>query len=127
MSVRACDRIGTGRPKESPYRLRKYHSMIDEVMRDPISVKQLSVDGEDVMRITKATAGPHIGAILEVLLSEVLEDPKLNDKIYLESRIQELYALDPQELVRAGKEARLENQSEDEREVEKIREEYKVK
>ena len=33
MNVRFCDRIGMGRPKESPYRLRKYESMIEEAMR----------------------------------------------------------------------------------------------
>ena len=127
MNMRAADRIGTGRPKETPYRLRKYHSMIEEVMRDPISVKQLSVGGEDIMKLTKAGPGPHVGFILEILLSEVLDEPKKNDKNYLETRVKELYDLDPQELARVGREARAKNASEDEKEVEKIREEYKVK
>ncbi len=127
MDTRSADRIGTGRPKETPYRLRKYHSMIEEAMRSPISVKQLVVGGEEIMKITGAGAGPHIGFILEVLLSEVLENPELNTKEYLEQRVKDLYDLEPQELARVGKEARLKNQSEDEREVEKIREEYKVK
>lgn len=127
MDTRSADRIGTGRPKETPYRLRKYHSMIEEATRSPISVKQLVVGGEEIMKLTKAGAGPHVGFILEVLLSEVLEKPELNTKEYLESRVKELYDLDPQELARVGKEARLKNQSEDEKEVEKIREEYKVK
>lgn len=126
MSVRAADRIGTGRPKETPYRLRKYKSMIEEVMRDPISVKQLVVKGEDVMEITSSSGGPHIGAILEILLAEVLNDPKLNEKDYLEKRIQDLFALSAKELMTLGKEARKSNEGEDEREVEKIREEYKV-
>jgi tRNA nucleotidyltransferase (CCA-adding enzyme) len=126
MDTRAADRIGTGRPKEKPYRLRKYHSMIEEVMRDPISVKQLKVKGEDVMKITGVSGGPHIGYILEILLSEVLLDPKLNDKEYLEKRVAELYALAPQELEKYGKEARKSNEGEDEKEVEKIKQEYKV-
>lgn len=127
MDTRSADRIGTGRPKETPYRLRKYHSMIEEAMRDPISVKQLVVGGEEIMKITEVGAGPHIGSILEVLLAEVLENPELNSKEYLEQRVKDLYALDPQELARVGREARLKNQSEDEKEVERIREEYKVK
>ena len=127
MDTRAADRIGTGRPKEQPYRLRKYKSMIEEVLRDPISVKQLSVDGEDIMKLTKVGPGPHIGYILEILLSEVLEDPKLNDKKYLENHVKELYNLDPQELAKVGREARLKNQSEDEKEIEKIRGEYGVR
>lgn len=126
MSVRTADRIGTGRPKETPYRLRKYKSMIEEVMRDPISVKQLVVKGEDVMKLTSGSGGPHIGAILEILLSEVLLDPKLNEKDYLEKRVKELFALPTDELMKLGKEARLSNEGEDEKEIGKIREEYKV-
>jgi tRNA nucleotidyltransferase (CCA-adding enzyme) len=126
MDTRVADRIGTGRPKETPYRLRKYHSMIEEVMRDPISVKQLKVKGEDVMRVTNTTGGPHVGSILEILLMEVLRDPKLNEKEVLEQRIVELYKLSPTELIKQGREAKKSNEGEDEKEVEKIREEYKV-
>src|SRR3989344_4256724 len=49
IDVRTADRIGTGRPKETPYRLRKYKSMIEEVLRDPISVRQLVIKGSDIM------------------------------------------------------------------------------
>ena len=126
IDTRTADRIGTGRPKETPYRLRKYKSMIEEVMRDPISVKQLKVNGEDVMKLTHAPAGPHIGSILEILLAEVLLDPKLNEPESLEKRVQELYALAPAELAKEGRVARESNEGEDEKEVEKIREEYKV-
>ncbi|MDP3763938.1 MAG: HD domain-containing protein [bacterium] len=126
IDVRTADRIGTGRPKETPYRLRKYKSMIEEVLRDPISVKQLAVNGADIMKLTGATPGPNIGFILEILLSEVLENPKLNTPEYLGQRIGELHALKPKELADLGKIARIKNEGEEEREVEKIREEYKV-
>jgi tRNA nucleotidyltransferase (CCA-adding enzyme) len=126
MDVRSADRIGTGRPKESPYRLRKYHAMIEQVMRDPISVKQLVVDGADVMALTGALGGPHVGFILEILLAEVLEKPELNTKEYLEQRVKELYALTPPELARLGRKARQSNAGEEEKEVEKIKGEYKV-
>lgn len=127
MSVRAADRIGTGRPKESPYRLRKYHSMIEEVMRDPISVKQLKVSGATIMELTGAPAGPHIGFILEILLSEVLDEPTKNETDYLEKRVKDLYALAPEELAALGKEARAKNEDEDEKESEKIKEKFGVK
>lgn len=126
MDVRAADRIGTGRPKESPYRLRKYHSMIEEVLRDPISVKQLKVSGGEIMKLTNAPAGPHIGFILEILLSEVLEDPALNTEAYLKKRVEELHALPPEELEKLGKEAREKNELEDEKESGKIKEKYGV-
>ena len=47
MNIRICDRIGTGRPKEDPYRLRKYHSMIEEALRDPVSLSMLKIDGKE--------------------------------------------------------------------------------
>ncbi|MDP3875118.1 MAG: HD domain-containing protein, partial [bacterium] len=126
VDLRTADRIGTGRPKETPYRLRKYKSMIEEVLRDPISVKQLALNGADIMRLTNVGSGPHIGFILEILLSEVLENPKLNSRQYLEERVAELSALKPKELIDLGKTARARNKSEEEKEIEKIREEYKV-
>ncbi len=127
MDMRVADRIGTGRPKETPYRLRKYHSMIEQVMRDPISVKQLVVDGSDVMELTRSQGGPHVGFILEILLSEVLNNPALNTKEYLEKRTKELFALSGEELREIGMKARQENSGEEERELEKIKEEYKVR
>lgn len=126
MNVRAADRIGTGRPKESPYRLRKYHSMIEEVMRDPISVKQLKVNGEKIMEFTKSKPGPHIGYILEILLSEILEDPTLNSEEYLNKRVLELHNLNKEELMKLGKEARNKNLGEDEKEKEAIRKKHSV-
>ncbi len=127
MDVRACDRIGTGRPKESPYRLRKYHSMIEEVMRDPISVKQLHMNGEKIMEVTGVGPGPHIGFILEILLSEVLEDPTNNQSEHLEKRVKELFSLPKEELAKLGKEAREKNAAEDEKETEDIKKKFGVK
>jgi len=127
MDVRSADRIGTGRPKESPYRLRKYHSMIEEVMRDPISVKQLKINGAQIMNLTKTEPGPHIGFILEILLSEVLEDPAHNTQEYLEEKARALYALPTTELEKLGKEARKQNENEDEKEVEKIKGKHGVR
>ncbi len=126
MDTRVADRIGTGRPKETPYRLRKYHSMVEQVMRDPISVKQLVVGGEEVMNLTGTAGGPHIGFILEILLSEVLNDPALNTKEYLEKRVADLFALPQAELAELGKAARKQNEDEEEKEIEKIKGEYKV-
>src|SRR3989344_8760182 len=63
MNMRICDRIGTGRPKEVPYRLRKYHAMIDEALRDPISVGMLKIDGQKIMKVCQITPGPSILSI----------------------------------------------------------------
>lgn len=113
MSVRACDRIGTGRPKESPYRLRKYHAMIEEVMHDPISVGMLKIKGERVMEIAQIKPGIRVGFILHALLEEVLEDPSKNTPEYLEKRTLELSKLpekDIENLGKKGKEKRIETE-----------------
>ena len=70
MNVRFCDRIGMGRPKESPYRLRKYEAMIDEAMRAPLSVTSLKIDGNRLMELLKIQPGPKIGQILNILLKK---------------------------------------------------------
>lgn len=113
MNVRACDRIGTGRPKESPYRLRKYHSMIEEVMHDPISVGMLKIKGDRVMELAHIKPGVRIGFILHALLEEVLEDPSKNTPEYLEKRTLELSQLsekDIENLGKKGKEKRVETE-----------------
>lgn len=124
--LRICDRVGTGRPKEEPYRLRKYQSMVEEVMRDPVSVSMLAVDGGDIMRILDEKGGPRIGWILHALLEEVLDDPQRNTKDYLEGRAKELAELPDDELKKlgeAGKEVREETEAE---ELKKLRSKYHV-
>lgn len=127
MDVRSCDRIGTGRPKESPYRLRKYHAMIEEAMRDPISVGMLKIDGNKLMEITKMAPGPKIGFILNALLEEVLEDPKLNTLEYMEKRGIELFKLSDKKLQELGEAGKKKKKEEDDKELAKIKEKHFVK
>ena len=104
--LRICDRIGTGRPKEQPFRLRKYQAMIDEALRDPISVGMLNIDGKRLMEVTRETPGPKFGWTLHALLEEVLDDPKKNTPEYLERRAGELMALPEAELKALGAEGK---------------------
>ncbi|MBI4114666.1 MAG: HD domain-containing protein [Candidatus Niyogibacteria bacterium] len=127
LKVRYCDRIGMGRPKERPYRLRKYESMIEEALRSPLSVGQLAVHGDDVMKICKMDAGPRIGFILHVLLEEVLDDPSKNTRNHQEKRVGELCALSDEELKKMGVEAKKRKEQEEEKEVAEIRKKYFVK
>lgn len=126
MNVRVADRIGTGRPKEQPYRLRKYHSMIEEVLRDPISVGMLKIDGKKIMEVTGEKPGPRIGFILHALLEEVLEKPELNTAENLENMAKNLSKMTDSELKKigeAGKERKLE---EEEKIVKEIRKKHWV-
>ena len=98
IKVREADRIGSGRPKAVPYKLRHLQYIIDKVSHDPISVKMLKVGGEDVMKELNTQPGPKIGLILNYLLAEVIYHPPKNTKEYLEKRIHELDKKSPEEL-----------------------------
>jgi len=127
MDIRAADRIGTGRPKENPYRLRKYHAMIEEVMRDPISVGMLKTDGARIMKVTNEKPGPKLGFILRILLEEVLENPALNTEDYLDKKAIELATLSEKALVELDKKARAKANTEEQKEVEELRKKHFVK
>lgn len=127
MDLRICDRIGTGRPKANPYRLRKYRAMVEEALRDPVSVAMLKIDGKKLMDVTHVTAGPRIGYTLHALLDEVLDDPKKNTEEYLENRAKELIVLPEEELKELGEKGKKTKERVDEREVEKIRSKHWVK
>lgn len=126
MNLRICDRIGTGRPKENPYRLRKYKAMVEEALRDPISVSMLKIDGNRLMEVTRLPAGPKIGNMLHALFNEVLEDPKLNSKEHLEKKAVELAGLSDQELLELGKQGRERQEEEEAKNIGEIRKKYFV-
>ena len=126
MNVRMCDRIGTGRPKENPYRLRKYKAMVEEALRDPISVQMLKIDGKKIMDVTRENPGPKIGFILNALLEEVLDNPTLNTEEYLEKRALELSGMDPKELQNLSLRGKEKKDEAEETELKKIRSKHKV-
>ena len=126
LNLRVCDRIGTGRPKAHPFRLRKYISMVEEALRDPISVGMLKIDGKQIMALSAERPGPKIGWALHALLEEVLDDPTKNDAAYLERHALELLALSAEELKKLGEQGKDRRAAEDEKEVEKLREKYHV-
>jgi tRNA nucleotidyltransferase (CCA-adding enzyme) len=117
MQLRRCDRIGTGRPKEQPFRLRKYTAMVEEALRDPISVKMLKVDGSRIMELSGEKPGPKLGHTLNALLEEVLEDPLKNTAEYMEKRAVELMKLGDDELKKLGNAGRLKREAEEAAEI----------
>lgn len=127
MDVRACDRIGMGRPKETPYRLRKYHSMIEEAMRAPVSVGMLKIDGAKIMELTGEKPGPRLGWILHALLESALENPDINTPEEMESRTQKLAKLSDAELKKVGESGKEKKEEEEEKELAEIRKRYGVK
>jgi tRNA nucleotidyltransferase (CCA-adding enzyme) len=101
LKLREGDRIGSGTPKAVPYKLRHLKYMIDKVSHDPISVKMLKINGQDIMEKLSIPPGPKIGLILSSLLAEVLDHPELNTKESLFERVRELDKRSPEDLRKA--------------------------
>jgi poly(A) polymerase/tRNA nucleotidyltransferase (CCA-adding enzyme) len=119
IDLRIADRLGSGDLKPKPYRLRHLEYMLEKVQHDPVSVKMLKINGLDLMELLKIEPSPKIGAILEVLLSEVIEDPELNTKDYLSDRATELDKLDLAALREKAKEKITEKKAEDDQSLKK--------
>ena len=126
LNLRICDRIGTGRPKEQPFRFRKYKAMVEQALRDPISVNMLKIDGNDLMNTFRVKPGPSIGYTLHALLEEVLDDPKKNTVAYLEKRAAELLKLDEQALKEIGEAGKRRREEAEDAEVHEIMSKHHV-
>lgn len=125
MEIRECDRVGMSKV-EAPYRLRKYHAMIEECLRDPISVSQLAIDGSYMINELKMTPGPRMGWILLSLLEEVLDDPTKNTIEILKERILDLNELDDSTLRTLGEKAKKQKEELDEKEVGELHKKHRV-
>jgi len=123
IALRVADRLGSGTPKAMPYKLRHLEYMLEKVQNDPTSVKMLKINGHDLMTILKLEPSPKIGAILDVLLSEVIEEPRLNTAAQLKVRAKELAKLDLAVLRARAKEVIIEKRQAEDREIKKH---YKV-
>lgn len=72
LDLRTGDRIGSG-AKPSSWRLELFKKRLEEVQNEPFAVKDLKVDGHDVMRIFNIKPSKRIGEILEEVFTEVEE------------------------------------------------------
>ena len=127
MNLRICDRVGTGRPKEDPYRLRKYMSIVEEVMSDATDVSMLKINGNDLIDVLHVKSGPIIGKILNILLDKCLDKPELNNKKDLLEESRVLLSLNVSDLDHLYKDALSKKNKVQETKIQKIRSKYKVK
>lgn len=119
IDLRISDRLGSGVPKAKPYKLRHLEYIIDKVSQDAISVKMLKINGNDLMKVLNIKPGPKIGAILDVLLAEVIEEPEKNTKEYLSKRALELDKENLNKLRGMAKEKIEEKKEEEDKEIKK--------
>ena len=80
--LRIADAMGNGIKISSPRALDELHERIQLQLarEDALSVRDLKVDGRDVMEALGLPPGPSVGEVLEALLERVLENPELNQR-----------------------------------------------
>ena len=87
--VRIADMLGNGLKTGFPGQLEPLRRRIERVLAGShaLHVRDLAVDGGDVMRALGVGPGPAVGEALAALLEEVIEDPSRNTRERLLARL----------------------------------------
>ena len=77
-----------------PAAIMKLQERINKVNEDAnaISIKDLKINGNDIMTELEVLPGPIIGKILRELLEKVLDDPEVNNRDRLLELVREFYS-----------------------------------
>lgn len=89
LTLRVGDRLGGG-ASETSWRLEEFKKRLIEVQKQPFSIKDLKVNGADVMKELDIKPGPKVGEILEKLFKRVSSKKLENNKEELIKAIKEL-------------------------------------
>lgn len=79
LDLRVGDRLGSG-STETSWRTELFKKRIEEVQKEPFSIKDLKVDGTDVMKILKIPPSRRIGEVLEHLFARVENEELKNER-----------------------------------------------
>jgi tRNA nucleotidyltransferase (CCA-adding enzyme) len=88
LALRVADRLGGG-ARETSWRLEEFKTRLIEVQKQPFSIKDLKINGNDVMKELNLKPGPEVGKILEKLFEEVVEKKVENKKEELLEKLSE--------------------------------------
>lgn len=125
--LRLADRAGSGVKKIEKFDNRHFKFRVEKLLREPLSVKMLAINGSDLMEILKISPGPKVGWLLNALLQEVLDDPEKNKREVLIRRMETLNQLSDSQLKELADESKKEVGLYEEQVDEKIKEKYWVK
>ncbi len=89
LDLRIGDRLGGGAKKTS-WRLELFKKRLAGVQKQPLSLKDLKIDGYDVMNVLKIPPGPKVGKVLKIIFNEVEENKEKNTREYLLARIPQI-------------------------------------
>ncbi|MCX6730821.1 MAG: HD domain-containing protein [Candidatus Roizmanbacteria bacterium] len=79
LDLRTADRIGSGSTPTS-WRFDLFKKRIIEVQKEPFTVKDLKVDGLDVMKVRNIKPSREVGDILDALFEKVINGELKNEK-----------------------------------------------
>lgn len=82
LDIRTGDRIGSGVP-ETSWRTELFKKRIVEVQKRPFEIRDLKINGNDVMQELGLKAGPEIGTILKALFEKVADGELKNEREFL--------------------------------------------
>jgi tRNA nucleotidyltransferase (CCA-adding enzyme) len=88
LDLRVGDRLGGG-ARETSWRLEDFKKRLIEVQKQPFTVHDLKISGNDVMREMNLKPGPKVGEILDKLFEEVVEKKIPNAKEALMEKLKE--------------------------------------
>jgi tRNA nucleotidyltransferase (CCA-adding enzyme) len=90
--LRLADWKGNGLTRGFPTYLDIFRDRIEAIIAagDALTVRDLAIDGEQVMKLLNIPPGPQVGEILERLLAMVLDNPQCNTAAYLKEQVLKL-------------------------------------
>lgn len=89
LDLRVGDRLGGG-ARETSWRLEEFKKRIIEVQKQPFSIHDLKISGDDIMKELNIKPGPKVGEILEELFEQVVEKKISNEKKTLLGHLKQI-------------------------------------
>ena len=88
LDLRYSDRVGSGAAPTS-WRYELFKKRLDEVQKEPFSISDLKIDGNDVMKILQLKPGPQVGNVLKSIFNDEEEGREKNEKEVLLKKLGE--------------------------------------
>jgi tRNA nucleotidyltransferase (CCA-adding enzyme) len=89
LALRTGDRLGGG-ARETSWRLEEFKKRLLEVQKQPFSVTDLKINGNDIMKIKGVPSGPAVGKYLNKIFADVVEKGLPNERNKLLKRLEEI-------------------------------------
>ncbi|MGA2910313.1 MAG: HD domain-containing protein [Candidatus Microgenomates bacterium] len=87
LALRVADRLGGG-ARETSWRLEEFKKRLVEVQKQPFTVRDLKIDGDDVMKELNLPPGPEVGKILNDLFEKVVNKEIKNEREALQKTLR---------------------------------------